>query len=191
LGTAKTIATRDHVHLPTTTVLTRVLQIHQQIRVVVQGGKQRLRQSRELFQIDAGVLAHLCLLSGDIHRDEVFAAHGAVAMLAANEAGYSPAEAPSAQAQIARWRHRYTEAADIASRGFACSPPTSVRVLLAVRRPMRQHLLGTSGGPGRQWPKLKPPVSVPSMIAGDYRRSASSSIPNGRAAGIRDSGPCD
>src|SRR5207244_60461 len=77
------------------------------------------------------LLAHMCLLFGDIHRDDLAAAHGAVAMHAANEAGSSAAESFSAQAQIARWRHRYTEAADLASRGFACSPPTSVRVLLA------------------------------------------------------------
>jgi hypothetical protein len=51
--------------------------------------------------------------------------------VAADQAGSSPAEAFSAQAQIARWRHRYTEAADLAARGYACSPRTSLRVLLA------------------------------------------------------------
>jgi transcriptional regulator with XRE-family HTH domain len=131
LSTVTSIATRDHMYQPTTTVLTRVLRIHQQIRTVLQGGRQRLRQSRDLLRIDAGILAHMCLLFGDIRRDDLAAAYGAVAMLAANEAGSSPAEALCAQAQIARWRHRYTEAADLASRGFACSPPTSLRVLLA------------------------------------------------------------
>jgi transcriptional regulator with XRE-family HTH domain len=131
LHTATSIATRDHVYLPTTTVLTKVLGIHQQIRTVLQGGRQRLHQSRDLFRIDAGLLAHICLLFGDLRRDDLAAAYGAVAIFAANEAGANPAEAFSAQAQIARWRHRYTEAADLASHGFACSPPTSLRVLLA------------------------------------------------------------
>jgi transcriptional regulator with XRE-family HTH domain len=142
LGTVTSIATRDHVYLPTATVLSKVLRIHQQIRAVLQGGRQRVRQSRDLFRIDAGLLAHICLLFGDIHRDEVARAYGAVAMLAANEAGCTPAEAFSAQAQIARWRHRYTEAADLASRGFACSPPTSIRVLLACQEANAAALAG-------------------------------------------------
>ncbi|MDQ6946929.1 MAG: hypothetical protein M3256_11835 [Actinomycetota bacterium] len=136
------IATRDHVYLPPPTVLPKVLRIHQQIRAVLQGGKQRLRQSRDLIRIDASLLAHICLLFGDIHRDEVAAAYGAVAMLAANEAGCSPAEAFSAQAQTARWRHRYAEAADLASRGYASSPPTSIRVLLACQEANAAALAG-------------------------------------------------
>lgn len=142
LGTVTSIATRDHVYLPTATVLTRVLRIHEQIRAVLQGGRQRLRQSRDLFRIDAGLLAHICLLFGDIHRDEIAAAYAAVAMLAANEAGSSPPEAFSAQAQIARWRHRYAEAADLAAHGFACSPPTSLRVLLACQEANAAALAG-------------------------------------------------
>jgi hypothetical protein len=135
-------AAHDHTYQPPTTMLTRVLGIHRQIQALLQGRRHRLRQSRELFRIDAGVLAHVCLLLGDACHDEAAAAYGAVAILTANEAGFSPAEAFSAQAQIARWRHRYTDAVDLAAVGFACSPPTSLRVLLACQEANAAALAG-------------------------------------------------
>jgi hypothetical protein len=138
---ASTVA-REHVYFPTATVLSKALRIHQQIQAILQGGRQRLRQSRELLRIDAGLLAHICLLFGDVRRDKLAAAYGGVAMLAANEAGSSSAEAYSAQAQIARWRHRYGEAADLAAQGLASSPPTSVRVLLACQEANAAALAG-------------------------------------------------
>jgi hypothetical protein len=131
LDRAASEAALDHTYYPPTTVLANVVDIHRRIQTVLQGGRQTVRQSRELFRIDAQLLAHMCLLLGDVHRDEPAAAYGIAAILAADQAGSSPAAAFSAQAQIARWRHRYREAADLAARGFACSPRTSLRVLLA------------------------------------------------------------
>ena len=142
LDTLKSIATRDHVYLPPPVVLTRVLQIHHQIRAALQGGRQRLRQARDLFRIDAGLLAHICLLLGDMRRDDAAGAYGRVALLAATEAGCSAAETFSALAQIARWRHRYAEAADLASRGFAASFHTPIRVLLACQEANAAALAG-------------------------------------------------
>jgi hypothetical protein len=142
LATATSLTARDHVYLPTATVLTKALRIHQQIQMLLQGGKQRLRQSADLFRIAAGLLAHICLLFGDIHHDQAAAAYAAIAVLAADEAGSSPAEAFSAQAQIARWRHRYAQAADLAHQGFASSPPTSIRVLLACQEANAAALAG-------------------------------------------------
>ncbi len=124
-------AARDHTHQPPVTVLKSAMDSNRQIQALLQGGRQRLRQSRELFQIDAQLLAHLCLLLGDLRRDDAAAGYGVASILAANEAGSSPAEAYSAQAQIARWRNRYADAADLAAAGYASSPPTSLRVLLS------------------------------------------------------------
>lgn len=142
LTTATSLTARDHVYLPTATVLAKALRIHKQIQMLLQGGKQRVRQSADLFRIDASLLGHICLLFGDIHRDEAAAAYAAVAILAADEAGSSPAEAFSAQAQIARWRHRYAQAADLAHQGFICTPPTSIRVLLACQEANAAALAG-------------------------------------------------
>lgn len=131
LDAATLEAARDHTYQPPATVLTKVLRIHGQIRTILKGGRQVVRQGRELLRIDAELLAHACLLFGDVHRNELAAAYGEAAILAAGEAGSSPAAAFSARAQIARWRHCYADAADLAAQGFACSPPTSLRVLLA------------------------------------------------------------
>jgi hypothetical protein len=129
---AETIeAAREHPIQPPMVVLANVLRTHREVQAILQSGRQLGRQARELFRIDTGLLAHACLLLGDVNRDVLAAAYAAAAVLAANEAGANPAEAYCARAQIARWRHRYVDAADLAARGFACSPPTSLRTLLA------------------------------------------------------------
>ena len=137
-------AARNHVRQPPAAVIKLVLGAHREIQALLQGGRQRLRQSRELFRIDAQLLAHLCLLLGDLHRDEEALTYGAAAILAAYEAGSSPAEAFSAQAQIARWRSRYADAADLAAAGYASSPQSSLRVLLACQEANAAALAGDS-----------------------------------------------
>lgn len=91
----------------------------------------RIRQTRELLRVDAELLAHLCQLLGDIHRDGAASATGQAALVLADEAGASPATVFSAKAQIARWRHRDAEAADLAAEGFKRDAPPPLRVLLA------------------------------------------------------------
>jgi hypothetical protein len=135
-------AARDHTRQPTAPVIANVQRMHRHVQALLQGGRQKLRQSRELFRIDAQLLAHLCLLLGDLRRNDAALAYGAASLLAADEAGSSPAEAFSAQAQIARWRHRYTDAADLAAAGYASSPPTSLRVLLACQEANASALAG-------------------------------------------------
>lgn len=138
------VAAREHTHQPPGSVLSKVLRTHRQIYAVLRGGRQRLRHSRELFRIDAQLLAHICLLLGDLRRDAAALAYGAASVLAAAEGGASPAEAFSAQAQIARWRGRYTDAADLAAAGYASSPSTSIRVLLACQEANAAALAGDS-----------------------------------------------
>jgi hypothetical protein len=135
-------AARNHVQEPPGTVIRRVLDTHRQVQTLLQGGRQRVRQTRELFRIDAQLLAHLCLLLGDVHHDQAAMAYGAASILAANEAGSSPAEAFSAQAQLARWRNRYTDAADLAAAGHAASQQGSLRLLLACQEANAAALAG-------------------------------------------------
>jgi len=94
----------------------------------------RIRQTRELLRVDAELLAHLCQLLGDIHRDGAASATGQAALVLADEAGASPATVFSAKAQIARWRHRDAEAADLAAEGFKRDAPPPLRVLLAYQK---------------------------------------------------------
>ena len=124
-------AAEDHLSTPPKVMLGRVRQLHAIVTTLLRGGRQRIRQSRELLRLDAELLAHLCQLLGDVHRDRAAYASGQAAMVVAGEAGSSPATAFSAQAQIARWRHRHAEAADLAAEGFKHDAPAPLRVLLA------------------------------------------------------------
>ncbi|MBB5081308.1 helix-turn-helix domain-containing protein [Nonomuraea endophytica] len=131
-----------HTQIPPAQMLASVLRYHRQIHALLRGGKQRLRQTRELFRIDADLLAHACILMGDLYDDESAAVYGEAARLCAEEADASPAAALSAQAKTERWRHRYAISADAARRGFDCSPATPLRVLLACQEANAASLLG-------------------------------------------------
>jgi transcriptional regulator with XRE-family HTH domain len=131
LAKAGVTAAEDHISVPPTTMLPKVRQLHALIATVLQGGKQRLNQTRELLRLDAELLAHLCQLHGDVHSDRTAFACGRAAIALADEAGSSPAAAFSAQAHIARWRGRHAEAAELAAEGLRRGGPTSLRTLLA------------------------------------------------------------
>jgi hypothetical protein len=142
-----------HTQLPPRRVLSDVLALHGQVCSLMHGGRQRLRQARELFRIDADLLAHASLLLDDVHHGAAARAHGVTAALCAEEAGCSPALALSAQAKTARWQgvrlgrrdgaRLFGRSADLARRGFECSPyHAPVRVLLANQEASAAALLG-------------------------------------------------
>lgn len=125
-------AAEDHSYLPPAIVLVRVRHLQAMVDSLLRGGKQRLRQSRELMRLDADLSAHMCQLLGDINRDREASALGNTAIALADEAGSNSAAAFSALAQIARWRHRHADAADLAAEGLKHnSSPENLRVLLA------------------------------------------------------------
>jgi len=142
-----------HTQLPPGRVLADVLGLHDQVCSLMHGGRQRLWQACELFRIDAGLLAHASLLLDDVHDSAAANAHGVTAALCAEEAGCSPALALSAQAKTARWQgarlgrrdgaQHFGRSADLARRGFECSPcHAPVRVLLASQEASASALLG-------------------------------------------------
>jgi AcrR family transcriptional regulator len=90
---------KEHASYPPATLLAKVQQLHGMIQTLLRGGKQRYRQTRELLRLDADLLAHMCQLLGDVHRDEAAAAYAAASVGLAEEAGSSAAAAFSAQAQ--------------------------------------------------------------------------------------------
>jgi hypothetical protein len=144
-----------HTRLPPGPVLADVGTLHRQVQALLQNGRQRARQTRELFRIDAGLLAHASLLLDDIHRDATARAHGKAAALCAEEADCSPALAFSAQAKTARWQgvrlgqrageRHFRQSADLARRGFECSPKSPVGVLLASQEASASALFGDAG----------------------------------------------
>ncbi|HEY2575509.1 MAG TPA: hypothetical protein VGI74_04310 [Streptosporangiaceae bacterium] len=124
-------AAEEHASSPPTALLAKVQQLHAMIQAVLRTRKQRHRQTTELLRLDADLLAHLCQLLGDVHRDGVATAYAEASIGLADEGGSSSAAAFSAQSQIARWRGRYAEAADFAARGLEGNPSPALRTLLS------------------------------------------------------------
>lgn len=124
-------AAEDHVFLPPAVVLARVRHLQIMVNSLLRGGRQRLRQSRELLRLYADLSAHMCQLLGDVNQDQQASAYGDAAMVLADEAESNPSAAFSALAQMARWRHRHADAADLAAAGLKHHPSQNLRALLA------------------------------------------------------------
>lgn len=151
---ARAALAEAHTRLPPGRVLADVAGLHRQVQALLVGGRQRSRQARELFRIDADLLAHASLLLDDIQRSAAAQAHGAAAILCAEEAGHSRAYALSAQAKTARWQgvrrggregsRYFARSADLARQGFELSLDAPVRVLLANQEASASALLGNA-----------------------------------------------
>jgi tetratricopeptide (TPR) repeat protein len=131
-----------HAQVAAPRVLSEVLGVHQEVQVLLRSGKQRLRQTRELLRIDSRLLAHACLLLGDLGRNDTAQGYGTAALLCAQEAEADEAIAWSVKAKTARWQRRFVEAAELARRGFEVGAPTPTRVELAYREANAIALFG-------------------------------------------------
>lgn len=145
----------EHTRQAPGRVLSEVLGVHRQVQGLLQSGRQRHWQARELFRADAGLLAHASLLLDDIDQPETARVHGETAVLCSEEAGCNPALALSAQAKTARWQgvhassraatEFFVRSADLARRGYECSGNSPVRALLASQEASAAALLGDAG----------------------------------------------
>lgn len=70
-----------HARQPPRHVLEDLMQAHRQVQELLHGGRQRLRQTRDLLRIDADLLAHASLLLDDIRHSASAKAHGRAALL--------------------------------------------------------------------------------------------------------------
>jgi hypothetical protein len=131
-----------HTWLPAGELLPDVIGLHRQVQAQLRTGRQRFRQTRELFRAEADLLAHACLLLGDLRHDRAAVAYGATAALCAQEIGATQAVALSAQAKTARWQRRYAESSELAARGYGCSPATPIRIVLACQEANAAGLMG-------------------------------------------------
>ena len=122
-----------HGRMPAAKVLAEVLGMHRAVISLLRGGRQRMAQTRELLRIDSALLAHACLLLGDLGRYQAAREYGSAALLCAQEAGVDEGLAWTATAKTARWQDRFAEAAGLAARGFAASGNPPVRAELAYR----------------------------------------------------------
>jgi hypothetical protein len=143
LAKATVSLAESHTQAPARQVLTQVLQLHKQARMLL-GGRQRLSQKRELFRIESDLLAHACILLDDLKQNEVAQKYGDIALSFAQEAGIGQATARTALAKALRWAERLIESADMAKIGYECSPATSVRIQLASQEANAAALMGNA-----------------------------------------------
>jgi hypothetical protein len=139
---AATYLAEVHAQVPAPKVLSEVLALNREVHALLGGGRQRLRQTRRLLQIHSQLMAHACLLFGDLGRRRTARDYGTAALLLAQEADADEAVAWSVQAKTARWTGGFVQAAEFARRGFEVSGPTPTRVELAYREANAIALFG-------------------------------------------------
>jgi transcriptional regulator with XRE-family HTH domain len=118
LEKARLSLARAHTSVPARRMLADVLRIHAQAQTILRGGKQRLRQTRNLLVIESDLLAQACMLLGDLGNNGRAVQYGNAALLYAQEAGSDEAVAWSVRAKTARWQRLFVESADLAGHGF-------------------------------------------------------------------------
>ena len=122
---------RAHPGAPAPKLLPEVQRLQQQTQSILRDGKQRLRETRELLKLNSDLLAHACILLGDLNQDHRAEQYGLAALMFAQEAEAPEASAWYARAKTARWQDKHVEAADLARQGYERSPNTPFRTQLA------------------------------------------------------------
>ena len=140
-GTVAYLA-ETHGRMPAAVILPEVLGAHRAAHALLRRGRQRLSQARELLRVDSALLAHACLLLGDLGQYETARAYGSAALLCAQEAGSDEGIAWTAMAKTTRWQGRFAETAGLAARGFAATGQAPVRAELAYREANAMALFG-------------------------------------------------
>jgi hypothetical protein len=131
LGRAAARLAARHALAAPAELLAEARQVHAGTQNLLTAGRIRHRQTRELLRINGDVLAHMGLLTSDLGNDTVGEEYASAALLYLREAAASEAPAWYVLAKIARWRHQYAQAADLASQGLHHGATHAMRVQLA------------------------------------------------------------
>jgi hypothetical protein len=142
MARAATYLAEAHTRVTPRKILPEVLGVHRAVQTLLLDGRQRMRQTRELLRIDSELLAHACLLLGDLGQYQAARQCGNAALLCAQEAEADEGITWSVMAKTARWQVRFVEAAELARRGFEVSGRTAVRTELAYREANAIALFG-------------------------------------------------
>ncbi|WP_395110601.1 hypothetical protein [Actinomadura sp. SCN-SB] len=142
IGRATQSLAYAHPHSPAKKILSEVLRLQQQTQSILESGRHRLRETRDLLKVNSDLLAHACLLLGDINDDQRAEQYGLAALMFAQEAEASEDHIWYARSKTARWQDRYIESADLAWQGFERSTPGPMRVQLAWYEASAAALLG-------------------------------------------------
>lgn len=133
---------RAHRHTPAKKLVPEVLRLQRQTQSILQSGKQRFRETRDLLKLNADLLAHACMLLGDVNEDHKAEQYGQAALMFAQEADTTEAYAWYARSKTARWLDKFVESADLAWQGYERSPDGPMRVQLAWYEASAAALLG-------------------------------------------------
>jgi len=167
----------SHTQAPPRLVLAEVLSLRRRTHGLIEN-QRRLRHKRTLCAIESALLAHACLLFGDLKHNHIAERYGHAALAFAEEAGVGQALARTALAKTLRWEDRFTESADMARIGFESSPSLPVRVQLASQEANAAALMGDTR---RAREALARANAAVESVASDSGVSAWS-FPNGRRA---------
>jgi tetratricopeptide (TPR) repeat protein len=142
---ASTLA-KMHTQVPNRKILADVMQLHHAAQLLLRGGRQRLRQTRELVRLDGNILALASVLLSNLGENNAAEDYGHAALLYLQEADASQAAAWYALAKTARWQHNYAAAADLARQGLEHGQVTPMNVQLASYEANATALLGDQRG---------------------------------------------
>ncbi|MEV7012700.1 hypothetical protein [Streptosporangium sp. NPDC051022] len=124
---------RDYLRQPPAPVRVRAAVMTRSVFGLVQNGRQRLSQTRELYGVAATLCAFNGWAAGDLGQTEVAEAHARTALILAEEIDVPAvrALALSVQSKTAFWDKKHVQAAALARRGYECSPNDTMKVFLA------------------------------------------------------------
>ena len=135
-----------HTQVPDRKVLADVIQLHRAAQLLLRGGRQGLRPTREIVRLDGNVLAHASVLLSNLGESQAAENYGQAGLSHLQEAEACPATAWYALAKNARWQHNYAAAADLARQGLGRrlgrDPVTPMSVQLASYEANAAALLG-------------------------------------------------
>lgn len=132
------------LNAPPTRSYERAAALARRVFVLLQGGRQRIGQTRDLYVIAGKLCAVLSWLSSDLGELVVAGAHCRNGWILADEADHDGLRALllCAQSKNAFWEKRYDDAALCAHRGYEYKPPGSARILLACQEADALQALG-------------------------------------------------
>jgi transcriptional regulator with XRE-family HTH domain/tetratricopeptide (TPR) repeat protein len=122
----------------------RAAALARRVFVLIQGGRQRIGQTRDLYVIAGKLCAVLSWLSSDLGQLAAAGAHCRNGWILADEADHDGLRALllCAQSKNAFWEKRYDDAALCAHRGYQYKPPGTAPILLACQEADALQALG-------------------------------------------------
>ncbi|WP_433347651.1 hypothetical protein ACQP25_30830 [Microtetraspora malaysiensis] len=135
---------RDYLQQPPLPILHRTATLTREVFRLLQSGRQRLDQTRELLITAAKLCALMSWISGDLGQPAVAEAHAGTAWTLAQQTSEPTAQALalSTKSKVAFWDGRLRQAAEFAQQGYTLSVNDTMKVFLACQEADAWQALG-------------------------------------------------